>query len=83
MVREHGLKGCLEIKKKKYNPFKMWGSWVGFVIGWFAGALEFARTARQSLLDVPGIDYRILVMCAVLGFFVGWGVHSLFRRFLR
>ena len=22
-----------EVIKKSYNPFKMWGSWIGFVIG--------------------------------------------------
>jgi len=76
------------LNKKNYNAFKMWGSWIGAII-----LLIFTYTLMTSILmgDVKGIfeleslkwfflnikSYIIIL----IGFLIGWGIHSLFRRF--
>jgi len=71
--------------QRKYNPFKMWGSYVGLAIGLVIGFLtystilvlcEFGGPCRLTAFIIPFIPIG-------LGFLVGWGIHSLFRRLLR
>ena len=75
---------------KSYNPFKMWGSWVGFILGFF---WMFIESKISGKYDIPfiierilpaggemGYGYIYLVIYMVLGFIIGWGVHSLIRK---
>ena len=114
----------------EYNPFKMWGSWIGAVYGLIAnliGYVGFLVSGRPSLVWGRGIIQKIIVLPAyviqkfynfidkliyptnecvggicqianksffnansnnlfimlstiILGFLIGWGIHSLFRR---
>ena len=81
------------IEKKSYNPFKMWGSWVGFILGFFWMLIESKISGKY---DIPFIIERILpltggdalgaglvylIIYMILGFIIGWGIHSLIRKF--
>jgi len=63
-----------------YNPFKMWGSWIGLVFGLIGGyfsiaiVLYFAETGKfkYGAIFVP-------LIVIILGFLIGWGIHSLIR----
>ena len=101
--------------KKSYNPFKMWGSWVGlFLIGIFI-IFPFISISIKGELDDLGICYNlgvflkclgeeyienpfsilfsaingsllailIILGSLILGFLLGWIIHSLIRRFRR
>jgi len=74
------------MKKKSYNPFKMWGSYVGFIIAF--GLYGLVRTMKYKFFENPffipidssaifGMTYPIW---GVLGFLIGWGIHSLIRK---
>ena len=61
--------------KKHYNPFKMWGSYVGAVIlpiltymFWIAIVKEHAVGGLVVLGSIP------------IGFLIGWGIHSIIRK---
>jgi len=49
----------------------MWGSWVGAGLG-FLGAI----TSQLSFNSLAS-----LIVGTVSGFLIGWGIHSLFRKF--
>ena len=68
-------------KKKSYNPFKMWGSWVGATIGFVYQAIF------QDTYDIFGFgfnfsltDINLSMGWTTIGFLIGWGIHSLIRR---
>jgi len=75
--------------KKKYNPFKMWGSYVGYVIlvslaiwtltGTF---LQRAYTFQDFTLALkyPYI-ISIFVLYGSIGFLIGWAINSLWRKY--
>jgi hypothetical protein len=71
--------------KKSYNPFKMWGSWVCLVITF----LLFIYIGLECSFD--GCSFRWTnflwrtfgVFLIPLGFFLGWGIHSLIRSLRR
>jgi len=98
-------------RKNSYNPFKMWGSYVGAIIGlisiilvYLVNNIEFTRkififswlfpsTTSGGLCDIfPSwcggdvIGYAIAsvvmgsLLQIIIGFLVGWGIHSLIRR---
>jgi hypothetical protein len=89
--------------KKSYNPFKMWGSWIGIVValliytffipivGCFLGCS--LKTIYQTIQrGVPietayfDFDSGTLIwtpLTIILGFLIGWGIHSLIRRLRR
>lgn len=70
--------------KNNYNPFKMWGSWIGLIIGipltifwgfivlWGAG-----WTQGEILLK----DYILAIIPLPLSFIIGYGIHSLIRKY--
>jgi hypothetical protein len=77
--------------KKSYNPFKMWGSYVGVIIF----TLFFAYTNRWNDAPFPqkitnlikGIlffdgwnGFIMSFLILVIGFIIGWAIHSLIRR---
>ena len=77
------------MKKKSYNPFKMWGSYVGAIIMWMGGSTLlgmgyynfFYLTMWQQWFNFPAWDYSFILLSIITGFLVGWGIYSLFRRF--
>jgi len=77
--------------KKKYNPFKMWGSWVGLVIG--ISFLFFPKDVNSNLIipnyfasiglgEPLGILFPIVIsiILPLVGFLIGYGIHSLIRK---
>lgn len=75
---------------KKYNPFKMWGSWVGAILGIFFASvisLEFFNkifsptTMLFNWLPDFISNARVSIIFMIVGFLIGWGIHSLFRHF--
>ncbi len=78
------------MNKKSYNPFKMWGSWFGFVFGWFWMFMESIRLGgndpfiAERILPAGG-DMRYLFIYLLIymisGFVIGWAIHSLIRKF--
>ena len=80
----------------KYNPFKMWGSYVGVVVFYILSVRGFFITctlerdmAHKFCLDaldtliIHNQPYSIYIIPPIIGFLIGWGIHSLFRRFKR
>jgi hypothetical protein len=75
--------------KKSYNPFKMWGSWVGALSGilvqfWSKFGLVIDKFCSPNIIAcMPVIRDNSLIFYIVLpiiGFLIGWGIHSLIRR---
>ena len=82
-------------KKKSYNPFKMWGSYVGLVImpiitfivelnSWTGTSSNETWVSRiQSISYLNMIPWsqggEWLLLWAPLGFLIGWGIHALIR----
>lgn len=83
--------------KKSYNPFKMLGSWVGFITGiLLSGSLLITTEYLIKLNYLFNLNpiMWFLVNCNDLGgipiiiisttiiyFLIGWLIHSLIRRF--
>ena len=91
-------------KKKNYNPFKMWGSYVGAVIysiitfGFSIGGGSTDRGLgvifkinlfvanlfiKESMEFATGVTigfFSIILTSTVIGFLIGWGIHSLIRK---
>ncbi len=90
--------------KKSFNPFKMWGSYVGaavsllliilmFVLGRIgrtgqSRGIIFTSPVRTQLFTFGGILAKPfglfgipigMIIWIILGFLIGWGIHSLFR----
>lgn len=78
--------------KKKYNPFKMWGSYVLSVpiflymiyhlakeIATFGTCSKLCEGQLIICISCQGamIMFSVLI---VIGFLIGWGIHSLFRK---
>jgi len=81
---------------KTYNPFKMWGSWIGLaativsVKGSFIN-IEIWRIIRWLsplfiiVRDCDGIGCELamimgLLLYPIMGFLIGWVIHILIRR---
>lgn len=83
-------------KKKSYNPFKMWGSWLGLIIGFstFFAITESIFSVVQISMPEPyqnlfaQITHTVTLYLAspsfylllISGFLIGWGIHSLIRK---
>jgi len=90
--------------KESYNPFKMWGSYVGAIIyillfsasnNYFFPTMQnlllritpfigrycvlAEQTTSLDLVLVCGVQITLVVV--IIGFLIGWGIHSLIRRF--
>ncbi|MDI3544009.1 MAG: hypothetical protein PWQ28_290 [Candidatus Woesearchaeota archaeon] len=67
--------------KKSYDPFKMWGSWIGLVIGisslfWLPNThINFSKFNTDFLPII-----FLFLFFGIIGFLFGWGVHSLIRK---
>ena len=66
------------MENKKYNPFKMWGSWVGAVVGLVI--YLWGIIGRGSSGIMVAWDLTTLIIYLISGFLLGWGIHSLIRR---
>ena len=107
------------MKTKNYNPFKMWGSYVGAILYLLIfGLYPLINIERDLdfiskivfeipifLLDLVPIGFAMnhpaiyeflgktsialtvflieidIIILGLAGFLIGWGIHSLFRRF--
>ena len=71
--------------EKSYNPFKMWGSYMGAGImlwmgAWYLSTPSFTLKVLAFLLfpvDGRGILLWIFLM---IGFLIGWGINGIVRR---
>lgn len=64
--------------KKSYNPFKMWGSWIGVIIGLILHTF-IAHEGNFLELFTLGTHAINGTLFTVGGFLIGWGIHSLVR----
>ena len=80
VIEEEPLNQEREEKMKSYNPFKMWGSYFGTL-----GGLSIHTYIDHSndFLDLLTVGPHIMngALYTLGSFLVGWGIHSLFRRF--
>ncbi len=79
--------------KKSYNPFKMWGAWIGAILGFLFIPLKFVGVFGGSIPvtgaiatyaviigNVPITELWVALVGTTIGFLAGWGIHSLIRR---
>ena len=62
--------------KKNYNPFKMWGSYAGLIVG-----ITFLPDLFSTLIDNSAYAPLLVISLWAIGFLIGWGIHILIRRF--
>jgi hypothetical protein len=73
---------------KSYNPFKMWGSYVGAIISFllmnwiFEYSLNKGDWMTKMQLEGAG-PVQHLIAPLIVGFLVGWGIHSLIRKIIK
>ena len=101
-------------RKKSYNPFKMWGSYVGAILysagykisntlffnttmireeifggtfievnhtfNFFYPVQELILTSCHGGFECMGYGLFTIISLPIVGFLLGWGIHSLFRR---
>lgn len=92
-VKRHGLFSGSS-SKKSYNPLKMYGSYIGLVLGGVYGYLALKNYwfdffdiliklgMKNNVIGSGIINYPVAIISqAIIGFLVGWGIHSLIRRF--
>ena len=74
-------------RKKKYNPFTMWGAYVGAGIGLLGGIYLWFLLLFGA--GMSGIDFSaqlflyhtsVSFIPIILGFLIGWGIHALIRK---
>ena len=78
---------------KSYNPFKMWGSWIGMIVI----PIIYAIMMSLNTVLLPGqtMEPWYMQFCRIRtynpfesgmffiiigSFLIGWGVHSLIRK---
>lgn len=71
--------------KKSFNPFKLFGSYIGAGIpliffAYWAIFLCPHGVRGERALCVP-VTVITGIIAIVIGFLMGWGIHSLIRRF--
>ena len=70
--------------KKSYNPFKMWGSLVGLILFPLILTSLSAQDPFSGIFTVEGqLEITIIayLVYAIVGFLIGWGIHSLIRKY--
>lgn len=75
-------------RKKSNNPFRMWESWVGFGLGPTIVYIIYKITYHSCtgttwcFEDLARFGAIVIgAILAIVGFFLGWGIHSLRRRY--
>jgi len=75
--------------EKKYNPFKMWGSWIGLAIFYLIHLINTSLDPFECCFRPCGIGFLVTscsfviksnIFVLLVGFLIGWGIHSLIRR---
>ena len=76
--------------KKKNNPFKMWGSWIGSVIGAFIIARDYDFFMNPGGPNKPIASYfyslglrfepLLIIGFIIIGFLIGWGITIFWRK---
>ncbi|MAF35908.1 hypothetical protein CL622_02200 [archaeon] len=80
--------------KKSYNPFKMWGSYVGAIFGglssfigggWVGVQMVYLFVYNLELSCKGKLCDGILILffflpLIIIGFLLGWGIHSIIRK---
>jgi len=74
---------------KSYNPFKMWGFWLG-VLTPFAliispcGILTINLIGSGDCVSYGNLDAGVIILLVPALIFgaIGWGIHSLIRKIL-
>jgi len=64
--------------KKSYNPFKMWGSWVGAIL---LMSIQFYHDFGISLMYSHTLNITTYIKTILMGFIFGWIINSLWRKF--
>jgi F0F1-type ATP synthase assembly protein I len=75
--------------RKSYNPFKMWGSWICAILVFlglfyiFSALRCFISCLSWSSHISNNLDffYMTLPIGVIIGFLIGWGINSLWRKF--
>ena len=88
--KSRNTKGFLGIKKKN-NPFKMWGSYIGavifFIVSFILSYIGCAMTSGCGSSDwgiflsnifLENIFRWTTIM--IIGFLIGWGINVLWRK---
>ena len=86
-----GRRVCRNVKN---NPFKMWGIWVGTVIGLMFIFIPQLNKIIGNLIDYIRLDlqYNIcqemgcaiyIIILPILGSLIGWGLTILWRKIKR
>lgn len=71
------------MKTKSYNPFKMWGSWLGLVSGYLLGFVFIMAMQPEtaSIIELNFLRSQVITIpFGLVGFLLGWAIHSLIRR---
>jgi len=76
--------------KKKKNPFKMWGSYIGVFVALFTEyftSLPSSTGIFSNLLGISGGGINVLTLsnlgyylAVILGFLIGWGIEVILRK---
>jgi hypothetical protein len=86
--------------RKSYNPFKMWGSWIGagiMLLNWYLKIFP-DKLIPQGCISSTVIGQTWWYVCSltshdmavglfsilgsvIIGFFLGYGIHALIRRY--
>lgn len=66
------------MKKKSYNPFKMWGSWIGAIVGFILLYIFLAPFEGLGNSGSLFLNWKTYISLPI-GFLLGWGIHSIVR----
>jgi hypothetical protein len=82
----------------KYNPFKMWGSWIGALVLYLYLTVNIFQEPvgitypwelleccfRKCSFGLFPVDCKFHIIITgipvIIGFLLGWGIHSLIRK---
>ncbi|MFH1151562.1 MAG: hypothetical protein V1788_00350 [Nanoarchaeota archaeon] len=76
-IKEWAIKNNQLINK--YNPFTMWSSWTGTGIGILIVLIFSIPNIRIDGFNA--INWMGLILYSIIGFLLGWAIHSLIRSF--
>ena len=66
--------------KKSYNPFKMWGSYVGALLPLiYTLFVTYAFITCEWECGMIVIGIYTGVIATIIGFLIGYGIHALIR----
>ena len=65
---------------KTHNPFKMLGSYIGALIVLIISAWGFYSPLFAWNYDIGSISVKFFIpISIIIGFLIGWGIHSFIR----